>query len=49
MDVNILVPKNVYLLDVKRLIKITKCICSLKKYSRAAGDRSQVKNVEAMV
>jgi hypothetical protein len=48
---NILVPKNVYLLDdaCEKANKYNKYICSLKKYSRAAGERSQVKKVEDMV
>jgi hypothetical protein len=48
---NILVPKNEYLLDdaLSKDSKIIMYICSLKKYSRAAGERSQVKKVEDMV
>ena len=48
---NILVPKNVYLLDdgCQKDDKNDLYICSLKKYSRAAGERSQVKKVEDMM
>ena len=48
---NILVPKNVYLLDdgYQKDDKNIIYVYSLKKYSRAAGERSQVKKVEDMV
>ena len=47
---NILVPKNVYLDDgCQKNNKNNIYIYSLKKYSRAAGERSQVKKVEDMV